>query len=93
MSHKKNSEIYNKLVGIFKDRFDMDFGSMEASALDEELLGGKLKLRPRDLLYIFFDIEKEFGIAIPETEIVQGRFNTFSNIAGIIGSQLLRKTS
>lgn len=92
LSDKKNIEVFNKLLGIFKDRFDMDFSSMEEAALDEELLGRKLKLKPRDLLYIFFDIEKEFGIAIPEKEIDQGSFNTFNSIVETISSQLLRKT-
>lgn len=92
LNAKKNIEVFNKLLGIFKDRFDMDLSSMEEAALDEELLGRKLKLKPRDLLYIFFDIEKEFSIAIPEKEIDQGCFNTFNNIAETISSQLLQKT-
>ena len=92
MSDKRNIEVINKLVNIFKDRFDLDFGSMEETATDEKLLGSKLKLKPRDLLYVFFDIEKEFGIVIPEKEIATGSFNTFNNIAGIISSQLMKKT-
>lgn len=92
LSDEINTEVYHKLVDIFKVRFDMDFAGMKAADLEEELLGRKLKLKPRDLLYVFFDIEKEFGITVPEKEIVEGRFNTFSNIAGIISSQLLRKT-
>lgn len=92
MSNKRDIEVYNKLMGIFKYRFDMDFGSMEEAGPDEKLLGKKLKLKPRDLLYLFFDIEKEFGIVIPEQEIHKGNFDTFNNIVRIISSQQLQKT-
>lgn len=91
LSDKRNIEVNNRLQGIFKNRFDIDFSGMGEAAFDEELLGRRIKLRGRDLLYVFFDIEKEFGIVIPEEDIAAGRFNTFNNIAGTIGRCLLQK--
>ena len=76
---------------IFLDRFQKDLNSCSEEILNSHLLGKDFKLAPRDLLYIYFDVEKEFGIAIPEEDIVAGKFNTFNNIAEIIHNQLQKK--
>lgn len=55
---------------------------------EEPLLGEKYCLAPRDLLYLFFDIEKEFGITIPEDDILAKKFNSIKNLIGIIETQL-----
>jgi acyl carrier protein len=52
-------------------------------------LSGKLK--PRDMLYLFFTLEDMFNIHIPEEDIVEGRFNSINNIAGIIRKQIYLK--
>lgn len=93
LSGNGNIDISNRLKDIFDSRFGICFNNMEEEALDEELLGWKLRLRAGDMLYVFFDVEREFDIVIPEEDIASGRFNTFNNIADIIGRQLLQKIS
>jgi acyl carrier protein len=56
-------------------------------------LGKEWGLAPRDLLYLFFDIENEFGISIPEEAIEKGKFDTINNIAGIISLKIEKKVS
>ena len=51
-------------------------------------MGRRLRLQARDLLYIFFEVEKEFGIKIPEEAIVDGEFDSFNGIVKIIINQL-----
>ena len=93
LSGNGNIDISSRLKGIFDSRFGICFNDMGEEVLDAELLGWKLRLKARDMLYVFFDIEREFGIVIPEEDIASGRFNTFNNIADIIGRQLLQKIS
>lgn len=93
LSGNGNIDISNRLKGIFDSRFGICFNDMGEETLDEELLGWKLRLKARDMLYVFFDIEREFGIVLPEEDIAAGRFNTFNNIADTIGRQLLKKIS
>ncbi|WP_024834411.1 peptide maturation system acyl carrier-related protein [Ruminiclostridium josui] len=57
-------------------------------AKNDHLLGSNIKLTPRDLLYIFVDIEEEFKITIPESYIIEGKFNTFNNILQIIKDEI-----
>lgn len=84
----RSQKIVGKLKEIFKVRLSLDFDLFEPAMLSEPLLGRKIGLAPRDLIYIFFDIEEQFGIRIPEEKIVDGQFNTFNNIYQIVFNQL-----
>lgn len=73
-----------KLKKIFKDRFSIHLNQFGDDSLDKNLLSHEMGLSARDLVYIFFDVEKEFEITIPQNYIAEGRFNTFNNILDII---------
>lgn len=91
MIQERTKEIDLRLKRIFKSRLGIDFDKAEKenpSLLVENLLGDKFGLKARHLLYLFFDIEKEFGITIPETRIASGQFNTYNNMLDIICDQL-----
>jgi peptide maturation system acyl carrier-related protein len=81
-------EIMEKLLEIFKARFDRDLSERYPEIQDEHLLGSKLGMEPRHLIYLFFDIEREFGITIPEEQIISCKFSSLSNIARMIQHQL-----
>lgn len=76
-----------KLKRIFKDIVRLDFDNMEALYLDKHLLSQIFGLKPRDLIYLLFAIEKEFNITIPQQDIAEGKFSTFNSIYSIITSQ------
>lgn len=54
----------------------------------EKLLGRKIKMPARELLNVFFDVEQEFGITIPEEEILKGHFDTAEDVMEIIKRRL-----
>ncbi|QNU67335.1 peptide maturation system acyl carrier-related protein [Ruminiclostridium herbifermentans] len=81
-------EIMNKLTKIFKDRFLIDLSEYTNNDLSKDLLSDTYKLTPGSLIYLFFDVEKEFNISIPEEDIVAGKFNSINNIFCIIKNQL-----
>ena len=83
--------VEKKLKNIFINRFGLDFDELQKASpeiLDTNLLGKKLKLAPRDLLYIYFDVEAVFFIKIPESNVLSG-FNTFNNILDCVNQALL----
>ncbi|WP_251860976.1 peptide maturation system acyl carrier-related protein [Clostridium sp. Marseille-Q2269] len=49
------------------------------------LLGEEIGVKPRDLVLILFDIEKEMGISISHDYINKGKFNTYENILKCVG--------
>lgn len=75
--------IRRQLDTIFLNRVHFDFPKLEqkdATILDATLLGPKLRLMPRDLLYLFFDVEKVFGITITQEDIQKNGFRTYRKI-------------
>ena len=83
----ERNETEQMLARIMKKRSGVDF--MEEKLLqDEKLLGRKIRMTARELLYVYFDIENAFGIKIPEIDIADGNFDTFSNILQIVTEQL-----
>lgn len=81
-------DITKRLKKIFKNRFFIDLSEYTNSDLSKELLSETYKLTPGSLIYLFFDVEKEFNISIPEKDIADGKFNSFNNIVCIIKNQL-----
>lgn len=77
-------EISNKLLAVLKEKFDMDYIGKWEDIKDLNLLGYKLCFEPRDMVYLLYEIESIFDIKIPEEYIVNGSFNTLSNISGVI---------
>ncbi len=84
-------DIKKRLDGIFKKRFGVDIGAMKEEFKDKKLLGREIGMPPRDLLYLFFDIEKEFAISISQESIATGKFSTYSNICKIISNEMKNK--
>ena len=80
-------EINEKLTEILIRRSGIDF-SEKTELKNEKLLGMKIGLPARELLHIYFDIERIFNIGIPEEEIVAGNFDTFEHISEIVERQL-----
>jgi peptide maturation system acyl carrier-related protein len=81
-----NNDINKKLLSIFNKRFGIDFSCYTDEFFEKELLGNEINMQPRDLIYLFVDIQNEFGINIPQSFIAEGKFNTFSNIREMISS-------
>jgi peptide maturation system acyl carrier-related protein len=76
----------SKLKEIFRNRLGVDFDKLQKKdpgILDKSLLGKELQLAPRELLYIFFDVENGFSIKVSENNVLSG-FNTFNNILNCI---------
>ena len=86
----KNTDknILTGIQKILKDRFRIIFEIDDNDDLSKDLLGNTWGLQARDLVYLLFDVEKAFGIKIPEQEIADGNFNTIHNIRSLISSQL-----
>ena len=84
----KKEDIYNKLRNIFIDRFEKDLEDIGRDNFNEHLLGGKFGLEPRDLVYLYLDIKKEFDIAIPDEDVATGALSTMNNTIEMIYQQL-----
>jgi peptide maturation system acyl carrier-related protein len=91
MDDLESVKIKGKLLKIFNNRFNIDFNKLENEFFNENLLEDGFRLTSRDLLYIYFDVMREYNITITEEDIVQGKFLTFNGILEIIQKQLKQK--
>ena len=81
-------DIYDKLCDIFLNRFEIDLETIGKENFDKHLLGSVFRLAPRDLIYIYLDIEEGFGISVPDEDIAAGGLGTVNSIIEIIERQL-----
>ncbi len=79
-----NSAVYDIVKKIFNKRFNINLDEKDNTQLNKSLLGKEWGLEARDLLYIYFDIEREFGISISEEVIEEGNFDSVNNIISAI---------
>lgn len=82
------NKIIERLTTIFNYKFNFDIGKLGDDFLDKELLGYEIRLAPRDLVYLVFEIEKEFGIIILQDDITAGNFKTLNGIVDVIESHM-----
>ncbi len=90
LMHNSIEKITETLNEIFRSRFDIDLNAINRGFYDKNLLGTEWGLASRDLVYLFFDIEKKWNIAIPEEDILSEKFTTVNNIIDIISGQLAK---
>ena len=89
-----NTEVIKeKLLKIFESRFDMNLTERWEDMQEEHFLGSKMRLAPRDLLYLHCDIEKEFDIKISQEHIISENFSSVNNIVYMISNELKEKES
>jgi len=82
------NNIEEKLNNLFIKRFNINIDKIGEKYKSKKLLGSEIGMTPRDLLYLYFDIENEFEIAIPQECIASGEFGTYNGICRIIYSGL-----
>ena len=84
-------DINNRLKKIIFERMKIDMDEVADEDKDYTFFHPMFGFSSTDMLYIFFDVEKEFDIKIPETDINENRFSSFNSIADIIEEQLTTK--
>ncbi|WP_073152528.1 peptide maturation system acyl carrier-related protein [Paramaledivibacter caminithermalis] len=88
----KNCDNLNKrLTKIFRETVNRDYSEVDESFREVHLLGYRIGLNPRDLLYLIRDIEIEFNIEVPQEEIARGKFTSYNCILELIKTQLFKK--
>ena len=81
-----------RLNNLFIKRFNINMNKIGEEYKSKKLLGREIGMAPRDLLYLFFDVENEFGIVLPQNRIANGEFDTYNDICKIVHDQLENHT-
>jgi peptide maturation system acyl carrier-related protein len=81
-------EILQEIIGILEARFSRFPKKLNYNSENDNLFGKPFNLEPRDLLFLLYEIERNFNIVVPQEEILKGNFNTLKNITDIVYSQM-----
>ena len=80
----EKEEIEKKVICLFNEMFCRDKKKEDYYSFNNNFFGKKMELRPGDVLAFMYAIEKEFGITIPSSELISGRFNCLNNVTDIV---------
>lgn len=83
---KEDNFIEIKLEQIFRSLLNIEFKTKEE--YDYDLFGMEIGIMPTELVYIYFEVKKQFEIQIKEESIVSGKFSSFNGIKEIIKDAL-----
>ncbi|GFZ33315.1 hypothetical protein CSC2_38410 [Clostridium zeae] len=77
-------QVLDKLSEVIERRFNFSVKEISPSWENELILGSKFGFTPRELIYLFFEVQKEFNLRIPQEHILDGSFKTLAGIADSI---------
>lgn len=80
-------QIQKSLSELVKEILKIDLSSLLEEAKDYPLLSGRFGIEPYQMITFMEVVEKKFKIKVPESAIVERKFNTFNNILEIIISE------
>lgn len=79
--------VHDKLIQIFKEIFNLDF-NQDCVSITEKLLGKKIHLSARDMLWLFCVLESSFRVSFDEEDVESGKFDTFAHIEELLIKEL-----
>ncbi len=81
--------IKEKLIKLFESKLNVNVNEFNNDEFEyDNLLCAPLYFKARDLVKLYYFIEEEYKITIPNEFILNGKFNTIDNIIKMISGQL-----
>lgn len=77
-------EIADKVVEVIKRAVNIDLTKYSDQLTEKSLFDLEIGLLPRDLLEIFFELQKAFNIAFEEKDVIDSRFDMLPDIVECI---------
>lgn len=85
------TEVGDKVKKIFIDLFHIKEDKWQDNYDKENFFSTKIGLLPGDVLAYLYAVEREFGLQVPVSDIMEGRFNTLFNVTDIIYDALCKE--
>jgi peptide maturation system acyl carrier-related protein len=73
-----------KLIDIIKNKIGIIINEVDEDNFNENLLGEKVGMKARDLVMLYFEIEKVFKIKISENQFESKGFDTINHIVQML---------
>jgi len=77
-------EITNKVIEVINNAVKVDLANCSDQLMEKSLFDLEIGLLPRDLLEVFFELQKAFNIVFEEKDVIDSRFDMLPNIVECI---------
>lgn len=86
--HRMEREnIKNEIIGLISEKIGIDQQKLNDYGKEKSLLDVSIGLQPRDLLTLFFELQRKYEITFEEKDIIESRFDYVDNIVEAIISK------
>lgn len=83
----ERENIKNEIIGLISEKIGIDQQKLNDYGKEKSLLDISIGLQPRDLLTLFFELQRKYEIAFEERDIMESRFDYVDNIVEAIISK------
>lgn len=84
----QREDIMNRILDIMNRKLNIGSKTLGYDDYDSDLFSKEFSLHARDMLVLFCEIERTFGIKISEEVFEKYQFRTINNIAQLVESQI-----
>lgn len=83
----ERENIKNEIIGLISEKIGIDQQKLNDYGKEKSLLDVSIGLQPRDLLTLFFELQRKYEITFEEKDIIESRFDYVDNIVEAIISK------
>lgn len=85
----KSEKVKEEVINIIVDKIGVEKETLYKYGSDRSLFDISIGLKPRDLLALFFELQKKYDIIFEEKDIMEKRFDYLDNMVdAVIGRQV-----
>lgn len=77
-------KIRDEVIGIISGKIGIDQQKLYSYGKEKSLLDASIGLQPRDLLTLFFELQRKYEVVFEEKDIIEKRFDYLDNMVNAI---------
>lgn len=80
----ETEKIRDEIIELISGKMGVDQQKLYNYGKEKSLLDAAIGLQPRDLLTLFFELQRKYGVAFEEKDIIERRFDYLDNMVDAI---------
>lgn len=80
-------KIRDEIIELISDRMGVERQKLNNHGKEKSLLDAAIGLQPRDLLTLFFELQRTYEVSFEEKDIIESRFDYLDNMVNAIISK------
>lgn len=80
----EKENIKNEIIRLISEKIGIDQQKLNDYGKEKSLLDASIGLQPRDLLTLFFELQRKYDIIFVERDIIEKRFDYLDNMVDAV---------